>query len=218
MKFKVVILVAFLIIISSALAQDSLTGKYRDEYLLKKGDKLSIEVMDHPEFTKQVQILPDGSIEYPILGSMRVSEISAHDLSEVIKQSLQPYVTIPIVTVYVTNIYGESINIIGYVNKPGSYQIFESLGLMDALAMAGGIENIRKIKYVKVIRKNGEMMNIRLSDLWEKSTVQTASTDKLLLHAGDNLIVPPPREVNWAKINTIVSIIAASIGIYNAFN
>lgn len=202
----------------SAQIQANQSDLTREEYILKKGDKLSIEVMDHPEFTKQVQILPDGSIEYPILGNMRVANVSAHDLSEVIKQSLQPYVTIPIVTVYITSIYGESVNIIGYVNKPGAYQIFESLGLMDALAMAGGIQNIRKIKYVKVIRKNGEVLNIRLSDLWERSNIQTAGNDKLMLHAGDNLIVPPPREFNWARLSTIVSIIAASIGIYNAFN
>ena len=94
-----------------------------DEYYLQRGDKIKIEVMEHPEFSKDVQLLPDGTIEYPILGKIRVVGMSVSIFKNVIKDNLKPYVPIPVVTIYVTQIYGERVNIIGYVNQPGSYQI-----------------------------------------------------------------------------------------------
>ncbi|OQX70797.1 MAG: hypothetical protein B6D62_03530 [Candidatus Cloacimonas sp. 4484_275] len=188
-----------------------------DEYYLQKGDRLSIEVMDHPEFTKQVQILPDGTIEYPILGNLRVVGMTATELGDIIKENLQPYVPIPIVTVYVTKIYGQNINIIGYVNNPGNYQIFEALDIPDALARAGGIKNIRKVKYVKIIRKNGDVINIKLASLWFSENINENPQNRLKLEEGDTLIVPPPVEFNWAIVSALVSIINISLTIYTMF-
>lgn len=196
-------------------AQEITISKEAEEYILKRGDRLSIEVMDHPEFTKQVRILPDGTIEYPILGNMLVAGLSPKQLGDVIKHNLEPYVPIPVVTVYVTEIYGESINIIGYVNSPGTYQIYEPLDIPTALSKAGGIQNIRKVKYLKILRKNGEVIKIKLSSLWETEKIIVSEESKLKLYAGDTLIVPPPKEFNWSMLNAFLSIIALSLSIYN---
>ena len=196
-------------------AQEITISKEAEEYILKRGDRLSIEVMDHPEFTKKVRILPDGTIEYPILGNMLVAGLSPKQLGDVIKHNLEPYVPIPVVTVYVTEIYGESINIIGYVNSPGTYQIYEPLDIPTALSKAGGIQNIRKVKYLKILRKNGEVIKIKLSSLWETEKIIVSEESKLKLYAGDTLIVPPPKEFNWSMLNAFISIIALSLSIYN---
>ena len=148
---KIIVFLSYILILTILLnAQEITITKEAGEYILKRGDRLSIEVMDHPEFTKQARILPDGTIEYPILGNMLVDGLSPKQLGDVIKHNLETYVPIPIVTVYVTEIYGESINIIGYVNKPGTYQIYEPLDIPTALSKAGGIQNIRKVKYIKI--------------------------------------------------------------------
>ena len=215
MKKIIVLLFYILILIILLNAQEITISKEAEEYILKRGDRLSIEVMDHPEFTKQVRILPDGTIEYPILGNMLVAGLSPKQLGDVIKHNLEPYVPIPVVTVYVTEIYGESINIIGYVNSPGTYQIYEPLDIPTALSKAGGIQNIRKVKYLKILRKNGEVIKIKLSSLWETEKIIVSEESKLKLYAGDTLIVPPPKEFNWSMLNAFLSIIALSLSIYN---
>jgi len=215
MKKIIVLLFYILILIILLNAQEITISKEAEEYILKRGDRLSIEVMDHPEFTKKVRILPDGTIEYPILGNMLVEGLSAKQLGEIIKHNLEPYVPIPVVTVYVTEIYGESINIIGYVNSPGTYQIYEPLDIPTALSKAGGIQNIRKVKYLKILRKNGEVIKIKLSSLWETEKIIVSEESKLKLYAGDTLIVPPPKEFNWSMLNAFISIIALSLSIYN---
>ncbi len=215
MKKIIVLLFYILILIILLNAQEITISKEAEEYILKRGDRLSIEVMDHPEFTKQVRILPDGTIEYPILGNMLVAGLSPKQLGDVIKHNLEPYVPIPVVTVYVTEIYGESINIIGYVNSPGTYQIYEPLDIPTALSKAGGIQNIRKVKYLKILRKNGEVIKIKLSSLWETEKIIVSEESKLKLYAGDTLIVPPPKEFNWSMLNAFISIIGLSLTIYN---
>ncbi|RLC48632.1 MAG: hypothetical protein DRH57_01820 [Candidatus Cloacimonadota bacterium] len=215
MKKIIVLLFYILILIILLNAQEITISKEAEEYILKRGDRLSIEVMDHPEFTKKVRILPDGTIEYPILGNMLVAGLSPKQLGDVIKHNLEPYVPIPVVTVYVTEIYGESINIIGYVNSPGTYQIYEPLDIPTALSKAGGIQNIRKVKYLKILRKNGEVIKIKLSSLWETEKIIVSEESKLKLYAGDTLIVPPPKEFNWSMLNAFISIIALSLSIYN---
>lgn len=215
MKKIIVLLFYILILIILLNAQEITISKEAEEYILKRGDRLSIEVMDHPEFTKKVRILPDGTIEYPILGNMLVAGLSPKQLGDVIKHNLEPYVPIPVVTVYVTEIYGESINIIGYVNSPGTYQIYEPLDIPTALSKAGGIQNIRKVKYLKILRKNGEVIKIKLSSLWETEKIIVSEESKLKLYAGDTLIVPPPKEFNWSMLNAFLSIIALSLSIYN---
>lgn len=187
----------------------------QDNYIFQKGDKITIEVMEHSEFTKDVQILPDGSIEYPIIGRLKVEGMSVSLLRSVIRENLSPYVPIPIVTIYVTSIYGEKLNIIGYVNNPGSYQIYDSLDLIDAIAMAGGLVNIRKVKKVKILRKDGTSINIKMSKIWFSTNMVNASEYKLMLHAGDSLIIPPPIEFNWSMLTAFISLASLGLSVYS---
>jgi polysaccharide biosynthesis/export protein len=190
------------------------TENSEQEYLLKKGDVLDIEVMEHPEFSKEVRILPDGTIEYPILGNMKITEMSPKTLGEIIKLNLEPYVPIPIVTVYVQNIYGEKINILGYVRQPGSFQIYEPIDILDALAIAGGITNIRKVKYIRIIKQNGVAVNVKLSIFWFGGDLGYSVDTKLKLEAGDTLIVPPPADFNWAMLSAIVAVLNFGLSVF----
>ena len=185
-----------------------------EEYLLKKGDVLSVEVMEHPEFSKEVRILPDGTIEYPILGNMLITGMSPKTLGEIIKLNLEPYVPIPIVTIYVRNIYGEKINILGYVRSPGSFQIYEPIDILDALAIAGGITNIRKVKHVRIIKQNGVAVNVNLHLFWFGGDLGYSLDTKLKLESGDTLVVPPPASFNWAMLSGIVAVLNFGLSIF----
>ncbi|MEA3499743.1 MAG: polysaccharide biosynthesis/export family protein, partial [Candidatus Marinimicrobia bacterium] len=200
MKKSVVLLMIFLTInlfgqVNSEISNtqkksvETDSGK-EDIYYIQRGDRLTIEVMEHPEFSKRVQVLPDGTIEYPILGKIKTEGMTVNILKSVIKSNLLPYVPSPIVSIYVSEIYGEKINIIGYINSPGNYQIYKPIGIVDAIAKAGGIVNMRRVKYVKIIRKNGSVINIKISKLWDSDNEKYSPERKLMLRAGDSLIIP----------------------------
>ena len=212
MRIKI-ILFFFFILFKSFSFCENFPG---DDYKLQRGDVISIEVLDHPQLSKTMTILPDGTIEYPILGSLKIMGMTPSELSEIVKKHLTAYITIPVVTVYVRKIYGNRINIIGYVNRAGAYQIYEPINIPKALSLAAGIKNIRKVKYIKILRKNGEMITIKLSLLWKRD--KNLKTHKmLLLYPGDTLIVPPPREFNWSILSSITSILGFMLSAYIVF-
>lgn len=194
---------------------DSLAVLATEQYILKKGDVISIVVMEHPEFTKaSIRVLPDGGIEYPLLGNIKAEGMTVSVLRKLIEKRLLPYVTIPVVTIYVERIYGHKVNIIGYVTSPGEYQIYEPLKLTDALALARGIKNIRDVKELRLIRKNGEIFDVEIRDLWFSNSVE-ASEDQLLIYEGDTLVVPPPREFPWHIYTAILATISLAINVYS---
>lgn len=194
---------------------DSLAVIASEQYILQKGDLISIVVMEHQEFTKQsIRVLPDGGIEYPLLGNIKAEGMTVSVLRGLIEKRLLPYVTIPVVTIYVESIYGHKVNIIGYVNTPGEFQIYEPLKLTDALALARGIKNIREVKEIRLIRKNGEIFDIEIRDLWFSNSVET-SGDQLLIYQGDTIVVPPPREFPWHIYTAILATISLGLTIYS---
>ncbi len=194
---------------------DTLAVIATEQYVMKKGDIISIVVMEHPEFTKSsIRVLPDGGIEYPLLGNIKAEGMTVSTLRKLIEKRLLPYVTIPVVTIYVEKIYGHKISIIGFVTSPGEYQIYEPLKLTDALALARGIKNIRDVKELRLIRKNGEIFDVEIRDLWFSNTIE-ASDDQLMIFEGDTLVVPPPREFPWHIYTAILATISLAINVYS---
>lgn len=193
-------------------AQEAGSERKDPEYLLKKGDKISVVVMEHPEFTREIQIMPDGTIEYPLLGNIYVIGLMPAELAKLIKDNIGPFVAKPVVTVYVTQIHGQTINIIGYVNKPGSFQIFEPVDLLSALSLAGGIKNGEKIKTLTLIRKDGQVFRFTMNDLLAGQQ-ETEYGIALTMDVGDTLIAVSPRTINWGLISSLFSLMALGVQI-----
>ena len=44
-----------------------------EEYVLKPGDVISVDVVEHAEFSGRHKIRPDGRINYPVIGELDVA-------------------------------------------------------------------------------------------------------------------------------------------------
>lgn len=177
-------------------AQDS-------SYVIKRGDVLDVRVMEHPEFSIQgIYVLPDGTLQYPGFGSIIVTGMSPKQLKDTIETALTKYVVNPIVTIFVRKLYQQSINILGYVNRPGQYQIFEEQDLFFALGLAGGVRELKKVKVVKIIRANGQIEEFDIKKFLRSSENYTETP---VVRAGDAIYVKEPREINWGAVSAIIS-------------
>ena len=203
--------ILFIAISFSLFAQNN---KQSDQefYQIQRGDNLSIYVMDHSEFAVNgVTVLPDGFIQYPLLGSIRVVGLTPSQLKAIIKDRLLTYIPVPEVTIFVQKLYKQDINILGYVNRPGKYQIFEPTDILTTL---------KKVDKIKIIKFDGRVFNLRLSSIWELKRQNIAGTDnrKILIYPGDTVLVPEPRKFNWAMITTIVASLNVVLQIINFLN
>jgi polysaccharide export outer membrane protein len=182
-----------------------------EEYILQPGDGISINVVEHPEFSGRHKIRPDGRINYPVIGELDVASMSCAQLVKIMQGKLAPYVNNPVVSVSIDTYYANKIFIIGDVNRSGEYEIYEPIEVIKAIAMCGGLQNT-KVKWAKIIKGDGTVVTVNLHDLFEGSMTKRESA-KYLLYPGDTMFVPDSMKVNWGLIASILTVISISLQI-----
>ncbi len=91
------------------------------EYILGYGDELDISVYRHDDMTRKVRILPDGKIQYPLVGEISAQGLSVNQLRDKLREGLLKYFVDPQISVAVTSIGSQKFFVLGEVNKPGVY-------------------------------------------------------------------------------------------------
>ena len=94
-----------------------------------------------------------GSIDFPVLGRLKVGGLTKSEAEELIRGKLVPYLKeTPIVTVRMTNY---KISVLGEVSKPGTFTVSnEKVNVLEALAMAGDMTVYGVRDNVKLIRED----------------------------------------------------------------
>ena len=203
MNKKIILLIILFSFCFKSLAQVQ-------EYVLQPGDVISINVVEHPEFSGRHKIRPDGRINYPVIGEIDIASLTCAQLVKIMQGKLASYINNPVVSVSIEAYYANKIFVIGDVNRSGEYQIYEPIGVIKALAMCGGLRH-KKVKIIKIIRADGTVIDVVTNELWAGSTKES-----YILYPGDTLFVPESLQVPWGLISTILSIV--SIGILIVLN
>jgi polysaccharide biosynthesis/export protein len=188
----------------------TLTFGQAEEYILQPGDVISISVVEHPEFSGKHKIRPDGRINYPVIGEIDVASLTCAQLVKIMQGKLSSYVNNPVVSVSIEEYYSNKIYIIGAVRQPGQYQIFEPIDILKAVAMCGGLQNLR-IKTIRIIRADGNVVAVDTKTLWGNEGKR--DTKKYVLYPGDTMYVPESFEIPWGIITTVLTIIILSMQI-----
>ena len=191
LKFFTITLMLIFGLVYQVNAQD-------ESYVIKKGDMLNVMVMGHPEFSlEKVLVLPDGYIQFPGLGSLQASGMSVKDYTTRVSENVSKYVVNPVVTVFVSMLPSQVVNVVGYVNKPGQIVVFEPISVIEAISRGGGIKNIRKCKKITIVRADQTFEQIKVKDLFKADSKQNT----LVLYVGDTIYVVEPNEVNWSQLS-----------------
>ncbi len=191
----------------------NIANAQESDYIIKKGDVLSIAVMGHPEFSlEQVIVLPDGFVQFPGLGSIQASGMSVKTFTKLVSDNVSKFVLNPIVTVFISNLPSQIVNVIGYVNRPGQIPIFEKISVMDAISRAGGIKFIKKAKKIIVIRADQSYEEIAVTDIFNKDPQKRIVK---LLDIGDTVYVVEPKEVNWSQLSFFTTLAYVIVSVIN---
>lgn len=101
-------------------------------------------------------VTPEGTIDFPVLGSIKIAGMTRSEVAGFIKGELmgRDLVKDPVVTV---EFLTAGVSVLGEVNHPGRYEINrDELSLLDALALAGDLTINGKRENVSVIRKEAD--------------------------------------------------------------
>ena len=125
------------------------------DYILASADAVEMSVFHQPDLTTQARIAGDGSVQFPLIGEVKIGGLTLRDAREVIRRRYNAdYLVEPQVYLNVVSYAQRKFTILGQVNTPGTYVMpgGEHLGLMEAIGMAGGFTRIADKNSVSVKR------------------------------------------------------------------
>lgn len=112
------------------------------DYVIGRGDLVSIEVFEVPELTRDIRVSQTGSIGIPLVPvRLQVSGLTEMQLQQKIAEVLEAngLVSHPQVMVSVKEKKSKPITIVGAVARPMVYEADRPVTVLEALAQAGGI-------------------------------------------------------------------------------
>jgi polysaccharide export outer membrane protein len=170
------------------------------------------------------EVTPQGSIEFPILGTLQVEGLTRQELSGLIKAQLRKegLINDAIVTVDFLNL---KIMMMGEVNGVGILSVPEGrITLLEAILRSGGLTTNASLGEIAVIREqeNGRVM--LMNDL---RTVEVFSSSSFYLQQNDIVYVKPkagrPSEGEnrawqfWSVLLSLVGTITSTFLLYQYY-
>ena len=160
-----------------------------DIYRLRQGDTVLISVWREDTLQRQVVVLPDGSITFPLIGRVEVAGLSTPEIEQSITIKLKKYIPEPIVTVVIVGIDGNRVYVSGKVMHPGSIVLSGPTTVLQAISIVGGLDRFADENGIKVIRAKPGGQEILPVDYRDIVSGRSVSTN-ILLKAGDTVVVP----------------------------
>jgi polysaccharide export outer membrane protein len=182
--FRILIAVLVCLNIRMAVAADK-----PDIYRLRQGDKVLISVWREETLQREVVVLPDGSVTFPLIGRVEVAGLSTPEVEQNITTKLKKYFPEPIVTVVIVGIDGNRAYVTGKVIHPGSLIINGPITVLQAISIVGGFDKFADESSIKVIRAKPDGQEILRVDYKDIISGKNISTN-IQLKAGDTLVVP----------------------------
>ncbi len=179
-------------------------------YTLGPGDRIALDIFGVPEFSKEYQVLVDGTLNLPIIRSVSIQGLTLQQAATVITKRYEPFINVPVVTVTLMVARPLNIGIAGEVTRPGSYKINpvrEGTGggvkfptLMEMLQLAKGVTSAGDMRRVEIRRprRGGpeQVTTVNLQDFLDTGNLRQDVT----IRDGDTIFVPTASALNTQEV------------------
>ncbi len=192
-------------------------------YELGPGDVLQVQVYGEKDLSGSYPVDDGGVLDFPLLGPVEVSGMTAAEVGDKLRELLADgYVNAPLVTTSLDGFKSQPVQVLGAVQKPGTYYLDGPTSVLDVLGEAGGVK-LAGVDEIRVTHEGGEVERIGYEKL-----VASGAGD-LRLRGGDVVFVPEqvvsvmgevrtPGNVGYQEALTIASCIAAAGGVLPTAN
>lgn len=182
-------------------------------YTLGTGDVVFVEIFNVADYSREYQVLSDGTVGLPLIGSVNVRGMTLNQAAEAISTRYAYYLRRPIVSLELRETRPIQIAIAGEVNRPGSYTLLpdregttseEDRNLptvTKAIQLAGGITQSADIRTIRVRRpqvQGSAQESVVEVSLWDLIQSGDLSQD-LRLRDGDSIVVPKAVALNASE-------------------
>ncbi len=175
---------------TSSAPSETGTKPHDNTFVIGNDDVLSINVWKEPDVSRSIPVRSDGKISLPLAGEIQAAGRTPLELEQEIATKLKSYISEPDVTVMVQQINSQKFNILGQVNRPGSYPLTNSATVLDAIALAGGFKDFAKKKSIYVLRQSPDGSQSRIRFNYKDVVKGENPAQNIKLQARDTIVVP----------------------------
>jgi len=195
----------FSILVSIFLATAALA---QNEYKVRSGDTLVIEVLEDETLNRSAIVLSDGRISFPLAGTLRVAGRTVGEIEASITNAIASNFTSP-PNVFVAVIPEEpeprapvtpeppptiEIYFLGEVNSPGSVSVPPGTRFLQGMALSGGLTRFAADKRVQLRRTDPHTGETFLFEINYRAILDGANIqNNIELEEGDVIIIPERR-------------------------
>ncbi len=186
-----VILLVWLACILSCAVRAEIPGSVQDcsDYVIGQGDVLTISIWKDDSLTREVVVLPDGTISFPLIGTIVAENKTIGGLKKDIESEIKRYVPEPVLSVAVKSVNSMYVYVIGRVNNPGRFFLTGNVNVLQALAMAGGLTPFAEANSIRIFRAESgknSLIPFRYNDVVKGKLLE----QNIIMKRGDVIVVP----------------------------
>jgi len=169
--------------INPQILEDTLTAR---AYIVGPGDQFQIHIFGQIEDEFQIEVLPEGQLVIPTVGTIQVGNMNLLEARKKIKTLVGANYIKSDVNVSLLAMRKFRVYITGEIIKPGTYFVQASDRILDIFEIAGNLSDWADETRIRIEHLNGttDTVNVARFVRWgDKSSNPT-------LHAGDLIYVP----------------------------
>jgi polysaccharide export outer membrane protein len=124
-------------------------------YQLSPGDLIYVKVFQEDDLCSSLRISEDGTITFPLIGSVKVGGLTIAQATQAIYAPLDArFLVNPQISVTVLSFTDRHVTVLGQVERAGDYNLKEqsSVDFLEAIGLAGGFTRLANTSDVTVRR------------------------------------------------------------------
>jgi polysaccharide export outer membrane protein len=191
------------------------------EYVIGAADVLAITVLDNKDLDTVVNVTPGGKITVPLIGEIQAAGLTVSELSRRLTQEFAKKVKGPQVTVTLRDVNSYRIYFLGRLARPGIHQSKSEVTLLQAVSMAGGLQEGADLSlayvargterlpvdFVKLLRHGDLSQNITLEP--DDTVVIPDNPQNFVYVTGEVRqpgVLPFVQERGWTALKAVVAV------------
>ncbi len=182
------------------------------QFELKRGDILRIEVWRQPEFSGEFEISAAGALVHPLYQEVTVAGLTLPAARERLSEFLETYLQGAQLVVEPLS----SITVTGEVDQPNAYHLAWGTTVAEAIGHAGGPTPEAQLDKVRLVRDGSEYELTLLQENWERRGRSWSMSQELTslwnveVVSGDQIFVDRQSQFSiWKDIVVPVSVLAS---------
>ncbi|MFQ3575485.1 MAG: polysaccharide biosynthesis/export family protein [Cytophagales bacterium] len=192
----------------------------QNPYKLKKGDKIvlfiestvatTVDLIDQ-KFKNAANnsfiLDTDGIIDLPLVGKVNALGLTVTELEETVEKRLKEYLEFITVRVVFTEF---TLTFLGEFKSAGEKIIKDrvSINLLEALAISGGLSDYASPKKLKILRKNGDNIEVFVVDGSKENIIES---QHFALHPNDLIYAEPLPGRNFRNSLQYITLLTSAL-------